>query len=326
VTSQPTSEEQSKGEGQGRRPGRLGLPVETPLRDGLIAAFDDILGYARRWALDAPGDPVTAVHEYRKSIRRARAMLRLLRSLMTGERYDTLATTLRDLHRATSAQRDRDVLLNTVNKLGLADAVPGLVARLQALESDGSGSAAASAGDGEERTIELLREGAARLQGLPEELDVALPAEVTWQDLARGIRQTYRRARRDMNATIESKREGRSGDDECLHDWRKRNKELAYQVELLISTIDYPHGARVRKSLSRLSRNLGEIVDILVLAAVADRLADDSERALAARATARARKKQVRRALKRGARLMHDRPRSFVRELVGGVRQARRGG
>lgn len=302
------------------RPGRLSLPVGRPLRDGLIISFDDILSHARRWALDAPDDPVTAVHEYRKSIRRARSMLCMLRSLMTRRDYNELATTLRDLHRATSAQRDRDVLIDTVNKLGLAAVVPRLMARLQPPrsgrddESDGDLATESAA----QRSIDLLQDGARRLEPLSGAFGAALPAEVSWKDLTDGIQKTYRRARRDMNATLHST------DDERLHDWRKRNKELVYQVELLAGNAGYREGDRVRKRLARLSERLGEIVDIIVLAEAADRLADDTEGLYTAKTTARAKKKRIRRALERGAILMNDKPKSFARRLVRGVREARR--
>jgi len=53
--------------------------------------------------------------------------------------------------------------------------------------------------------------------------------------------------------------------DEDLHEWRKRVKELRYQVELLASK----GGGEIKrreKSLGRLAQDLGAVTDLIVLA------------------------------------------------------------
>ncbi len=63
------------------------------------------------------GDQAIAVHETRKSLKRLRALLRLVRPAMGEAAFKQENAQLRDIGLSLSGERDRHVLLETVNKL-----------------------------------------------------------------------------------------------------------------------------------------------------------------------------------------------------------------
>lgn len=302
----------TKPSNENARPGRLALPAGLPLGEALPAAFADILSYAREQAKRGSGDSVTAVHEYRKSLRRARSLLRLAQRFMGKKAYSELSSTLRELHRATSAQRDRDVVLDTLEGLKLAESAPGLAARLQ---RDGS---AAGQSDTSVPALELLRRGAARLEPLPAAFAEALPPKLEWGHLADGVQRTYRRARRDMHQALYCDHE------DAIHDWRKRNKELVYQVELLTSSLPGKTGRKLRRRLAKLSEALGQIIDLFVLRGFAEEHAEGGQKDRILGEIAKAEKARRKGALDRGARLMDKKPRAFSRDIIASVKKAQK--
>ncbi|KAB2901929.1 MAG: CHAD domain-containing protein [Kofleriaceae bacterium] len=74
------------------------------------------------------------------------------------------------------------------------------------------------------------------------------------RDLVRSLTETYRRARR-------ARRKARRS-DRAVHRWRRRAKELSYQLSVFR---DVPAAEELREALSRLDDELGEVVDRLML-------------------------------------------------------------
>lgn len=86
------------------------------------------------------------------------------------------------------------------------------------------------------------------------------------EDLTRGLARSCRRVRRTLDQAAES---GKSAD---FHEWRKRVKELRYQIELLASS-GSAELKRREKALSGLAEELGKTTDLMVLhAALAERV------------------------------------------------------
>src|SRR5688500_10014428 len=74
----------------------LALDPALPPWEALNAAFASVIAYATAQVGRArEGDPAKAIHEYRKSIRRARALVRLVRPLLKGKKYERLDGELR---------------------------------------------------------------------------------------------------------------------------------------------------------------------------------------------------------------------------------------
>ncbi len=127
---------------------------------------------------------------------------------------------------------------------------PARDAILRALEEEAGGESAPAA--------EVLAAGSRILQPLPRVLDVTLPRAYSMDDLARGVARGWRRMRRAL------KRAAATGLDADFHEWRKRVKELRYQVELLASTGSAELKSR-EKALSDLAQELGRVTDLIVL-------------------------------------------------------------
>src|SRR3954468_3779501 len=76
----------------------------------------DQLGAAAE-GLEQPDDPVEAVHDARKRLKKTRALLRLARPAMRADAFRAYNRELRDQGRALSGARDADVLVETVDAL-----------------------------------------------------------------------------------------------------------------------------------------------------------------------------------------------------------------
>lgn len=233
---------------------KLTLSPDQPLRQATIDAFGGILSYAVQMAHSAQKDPERAVHEYRKAIRRARAILRLLQGEL-GQDYKELNGQLRELVQRTSRLRDLDVLAQTLEGLE-APKKPKEARDRAALEAL---IIAARAKRQDVDVAALLRDHTDTLQTMRFDLTQAMPDEYTWEGLSLGLAATYKRARRALGAAKHS------GDDEDIHDLRKRVKELRYQLELLSSRLEYAHIQELHERMGLLAEALGQVTDLLVL-------------------------------------------------------------
>ena len=283
---------------------KLRLRRAVPLRQAALSAFKSVVSNARRIAAAAAQNPEEAVHEYRKSVRRARAIVALLRPTLGRSAARGIAERLRGAFRETSVLRDNDVLFATMN--GLAGEDPALLAEAAEL--------AARIGDEKDApaSVEVLRRSALHLAALPAALDVLLPPDFSTSDLEAGLARSYRRTRQALERAVETR------DDADFHAWRKREKELRYQVELLASGGSNPLKRR-EKALGELARELGEVTDLMVLRRKLEALAGPGEpgqdRPLIekARGVARQRADDL---LSREPTLFGETPRAFARQVL----------
>jgi len=254
------------------KPNRLNLP-DGPLRPGLSEAFVRIVAYALAQVSRCAERPEKAIHEFRKSVRRARALVKLLRPLIGERAYAELNDECRQAVRATSAVRDADVLIERVAAAERTDAtrvaLDRLVEVLAAEQAEHRSGGAA----------EALEVGAVRLRPLPARLALALPAAVSLAELRDAFARGYRRARRTRRACRREKTHA------SIHTWRKRVKELRYQLEMLVPHAgpSAPVGAR-HQAAADLAEELGHATDdialVVVIEAHRDRLEPASTAAL----------------------------------------------
>ncbi len=229
---------------------RLSLPPKASLRNGLVIAFRDIVEHAR--TATRIRNSSRAIHEYRKAVRRARALLVMCQPLLSDDAYDELAAELRAAHRLHSRLRDMDALLPVVRRLEVPK------------RFSGAKTAVADDLKAQKKSIDpglveaMLIEGATRIAPIPNRLVEEFPNKVRMDAIIEGVGDTYRRARASMRSAM---KHGRERD---VHDWRKRTKELNYQLELLTAG----RRGKVRK-LQRLfddmAEELGGITDRLNL-------------------------------------------------------------
>lgn len=167
-----------------------------------------------------------SVHNARKRLKEVRALLRLVREGLGPKRFDKENKTLRDAARPLSELRDSAALLES----------------LQSLEEHYSGTASPDTfksvrGDLQRRrsairerilienkALERAEAFVKKVRGRAGRWDLE---GGSWQILKAGLHRAYERGHKAMvnasgNAT-----------DENLHEWRKRAKDLRYQLELL---------------------------------------------------------------------------------------------
>jgi len=274
-------------------------------RSGLVQAVSGVVGYAL--AVCSDQDPVRAVHEHRKAIRRARAVLALAQRIAGAQAVEPLVQALRDALQATSRLRDKAVLRGSLRLLrrvpGLKDACrsvePLLASPLRSARSVRSVRAA-------------LARASALVTDLPARFDSVLPARIPLEQLEAALARSYRRARRGRRDTE------RTGAHEDLHRWRRRVKELRYQLELLDSA-GIPAARRAERELDALAEELGAVTDLAVLGAFLDTCAPRA-RARAARLRAgvdRLSARRTRRALAGSERFFAPGAAAFAARLIG---------
>ncbi len=196
-----------------------------------------------------------AVHETRKSFKRVRSLLRMLRKEMKSVFAEENAR-IRDLSAMLSPYRDADAMLETLEKLH--QAFPDILdanmhdvayqslsnARDKQLES-GNGYAQDA-----QMVIGHLKKARANVANwpLPHDLEHIIPI----------LRRSYKRARQA------AKQAQRTQHIEDFHTWRKRVKDLQYQTQLLQET---PAGLEqeFRQALKSLAELLGNHHDLSIL-------------------------------------------------------------
>ncbi|MDX1690291.1 MAG: CHAD domain-containing protein [Acidimicrobiia bacterium] len=266
-------------------PAEASLRPGEPLGRGLRRLAVTHLDHAIR-SLVAPSDRDLGVHEARKSLKRVRALLRLVRDRVGRWTYRQENVVLRDAARAVAPVRDGAVLVVTLDRL--IDRYGGVIARGvwddERAELEARRRAAVDAVFGDERRIGhvvgSLRLARNRLSGWPVDGDPDAPLTVPddMSVIAPGIARVYRRGREAMFSAAERREEAR------LHLWRKRVKYLRHQYEALEPIWPAMLGAMASEA-GRLGDLLGDEHDLAVLTGFAGEERTPARRLLEAVAT-----------------------------------------
>jgi CHAD domain-containing protein len=220
--------------------------------------------------------PDEAVHEARKRFKQVRGALRMVRKELGEKQFYRENRTFRDAGRPLSEVRDAKVMIETLDEL--AD-------HYKAQLSSGSFKQLHAALEARRREIRKhvlqeehatrtivsdVRKSSRRVSDWP-------LRHKGWKAIAAGLRQTYSQGHDAMEAAVHE------GSDEAFHEWRKRAKDLRYEVELLARA--WPEMMRpMAESASQLTDLLGKDHDLAVLEGIVeDELKDvcaDDEREL----------------------------------------------
>lgn len=207
------------------------------LSDGLrrlsLEEFDRAIG-----GLLAGSDIDMAVHEARKSMKRLRAVLRLIRDELGDQRYRRENELLRNTARLIGSVRDSAVLTTTVVTIRSRFAAHLRRSAFETLESNLNRRHLEARAQLLEdavalrRVVYALRSARARYRVWPAEADPretwrARPAAHSFDTMRGGLLRTYRRGRKEMRV---AEREPTAHN---FHWWRKRVKYLRHQMELL---------------------------------------------------------------------------------------------
>jgi CHAD domain-containing protein len=223
------------------------LQNDTELRVLMVHEFRDAADAARAAAGKAEAGATSAVHESRKSLRRARAVLELIADALPKSERRAVKKTLRDTRRALSAIRDHAVAPDTFGKLTLDDEDRATAKKV--LDN------AAEAMPPVAEIRQLLTEAAARAAAQVQALEAALPHELQWSTIDAGVEAVYRAARTARKKAKKSPK--------AFHTWRRRSKELVYQLELLAGHAGTRTHA-IHDEVAGATDALGDAVDLLM--------------------------------------------------------------
>jgi CHAD domain-containing protein len=226
-----------------------GETVSAGLKRVIRAQVDDAIAQLRGEA--GTGE---AVHEARKDLKKTRSALRLVRKPL-GDAYQRENEHYREVGRALSSFRDAEVLIEALDELieRFGDAAGEHFVPLR----DELGAQARAASDDGSLERAMAHAAAALDAGRPRIEELPLSGD-GWRLIGPGLQRSYRRGRKRL-AAVE--------DDATvtnLHEWRKRVKDLWYQLrlireadrELIGSLADHAHG---------LSDHLGDDHDLALL-------------------------------------------------------------
>jgi CHAD domain-containing protein len=200
-------------------------------------------------------NPVKAVHSARKALKKERALLRMARAAIPAPQRQRELTALRAA-RGVSEARESEVVIQTLDQLAerFSGQLPAstFAAVRERLEL-GRASARVRLVTATRNAKAVQDLGAARLRiG-----DLTL-TEGGWRALEPGVLRTYGRGRKAF------RRARRAPSPDALHAWRKRVKDLSYQLRLLAPAC----GPAVRgqaKEAGRLAELLGDDHDLAEL-------------------------------------------------------------
>lgn len=253
----------------------------------------------------AKDDPAGAIHSARKDIKKIRSVLRLARGELGKSTYRSENHRFRDAGRGLSGRRDAEVK----------------VATLTALEERFGAALPSASAWSWKRVLERERQEAAGATTDSEAIEAAAVAleaggeavgewslEGSWKLFGPGLEEAYGRGRRTMA------RVAADPDPELVHEWRKRTKDLWYDLrlvrrawpQLLEPTVDGAHD---------LADLLGNHHDLTVLAAdLASRPRVGSKKRMA-ELIEQYQAELLEQALDLGARLYAEKPKAFGRRI-----------
>ena len=237
--------------------------LDSNLRRCSREQLDDAIS---RLASDVEDDPVDAIHDARKAIKKERSLLRLTAAALGPDDRKAENGELRSIAHELGASREADALVTALDDL-----------------------AARYAGQVPEPTVEAVRErliaerdvarGALLGSGVPEDVSERLRGIVSrvddwhvddagWPALADGLERSYQRGRKTMRQAR------KDPSSERIHAWRKRSKDVWYHLRLLKPLSPGILGGAA-KDAHRLADVLGEVHDLALLDAAIHRLEHD---------------------------------------------------
>jgi CHAD domain-containing protein len=229
----------------------VALQADEPLRAGLLRVADNLVKNAVERIRNPTSDRVEDLHFVRVTIKRLRAILRLIRPAIKKRAFDRENVRLRTAARRLSIARDADVARQTLATLPFA----------KQREMDSAAVALAGFrknGAPEPDMSETMKVTALDLDQTRRNLNRLRIYRHEWKAIEPGVRKVYRQCRKRMMRALGH------GDDDAYHKWRIRIKSLYYELQMLQSV--WP--ARLTKmvaGLNKLQDQIGADHDLVVL-------------------------------------------------------------
>lgn len=272
---------------------------------GIHRVLGELLDDCARLLRQGGGDDVdAAVHDTRRALKRARAVLRLLVPHIARSDFRALDRPLRNCGRSLAAPRDAKVVHDTF---------AAILEKVTA-ESDREALSSAIAPHLMPDTAVLrpvsLKRLAGRLTKVRGSIDDLHIPKSGWGCIGPGLERMYRKCQAAAAVAAESRQV------EDLHQWRKTTKHLWHQVQLLRAA--WPELLNpLTSEFSRLANLLGTAHDHAVLEDCLRELpAEVAESAeIVLEATCEERLVLERDAISLGARLLAEQPHNFEQRL-----------
>ena len=233
------------------------LKLKEPLVKGVRRIASEQLANAAA-RLQGDADLETGVHEARKSLKRTRALLRLVRPGLGEAQFRPANDRLRDIARTLSAARDRDVVRGRLTRLtqakpAQAKAARRLLAVLDAAPVSGREPDKISRDVAEAvKEIEAVRREIAEIGLHPSDFDT----------IVAGLAKSHRSGCKALARTLQNPEE-----EEALHDLRKAAQ--AYWRQMILIQQAWPEACLARAAAAKLvADQLGQDHDVALLDAV----------------------------------------------------------
>jgi CHAD domain-containing protein len=230
------------------------LRTDEPLGAGVLRVAEDLIDSITDPGEQSKQEADEYVHYVRTTIKRLRALLRLIRPVVGETFFNRENARLRKAGRRLAVARDAEVARETLKILSISGepekkAVGAVLADLE--------SRAESGADISEALGEVRKDLVQTKRNL-QRLEVA---NGEWEVVGRGLHEVYRQGRKRMNRAL------RDGGDEAFHKWRIRVKNFFYELQLLEPV--WPKRVdRMTSRLSKLQEKIGLDHDIVVLKAL----------------------------------------------------------
>jgi len=199
---------------------------ETPPAGMRRIALGRVDSAMDRLAGDGDEDFAVAIHGSRKDLKKLRALLRLIRKELGEELFQAENRSYRDAGRLLAGSRDAEVRLETLRALRsrygaelTGDAAERWEEALERKRNEMTAAADESTGEIEE-AVQTIEAGRGRISEWPLKTD-------SWKLVAPGLATAYAKGRRAMKRTLTDP------SAENVHEWRKRAKDLWYQLRIV---------------------------------------------------------------------------------------------
>jgi CHAD domain-containing protein len=289
------------------------LDPGKPLPEELNLRIKQLTDYVRQGvvATEESADFDKAIHGARTSMKKLRALLRLLQPALAPESFREKDRRIRDFARQIGGVRDALVMRRTFIQLKQDASVYLKVAALAPLEKALDHNYAEA-----QETQHATRQAGTltpQFKRLEESLLGIAPPDYGEATLVEAVRQVYRAGYRGLRRCRQD-----TLNSELIHQWRKDVKYLWYQMQMLPAP-DNKQVKRLCKKLDRLSDTLGLEHDLDVLSEFLhgrDLLRDETHAALFDGLLAARQRVLVDEALREGKAVFKAKPRQFADWLL----------
>jgi CHAD domain-containing protein len=292
-------------------PTQFQLRPRESVRDGILRIVETLADQPASPApRDRSGHPAT-IHATRLALKRARALVRLLRPTLGSSLATRLNRSLRTASQRLAQARDTTVGLQQLDRLRrkrpAADAHALSQVRAQFAKASQEQELSAA------QVTQNLARARTALRSTARSLKTAPWKHKGWAIVSAGIEAGYRRARKRLRTARTST------EDAAFHAWRTASKSLFYQLTL-VRPITKGRLHRWIQDLDQLQDDLGQLNDLSNLAlqvatpqsASATKPAVERSLSILQREQDRLRKQTLR----RGRRLLAERPPEFLERLT----------